>query len=115
MKNFLLEKYHFYSLGFNIKKKLKINQSGRSIYLLRHFLHLPSLTDEHINSLRVVTCKESEKDGIEFLNPLWIGSSYICIEQRNFTWFQEKYNFHTNSPILIYDCLSVSAVLIQPR
>lgn len=90
MKNFLLEKFHFYSLGFRVFKKLKILESGRTVYLFRHFLDLPSLSTEQVQSVRVVasSSKDASFQEVEFLKPLWIDTQYICVEQKNYSWFQ---------------------------
>ena len=53
----------------------------------RHYLHLPSMTNEEIESLRVAACRNADQEDIEFVDPLYIDDDFIVVEQNTFTWF----------------------------
>ena len=53
----------------------------------RHYLHLPSMTNEEVDSLKVAACDDDNQDNIEFIEPLYIDDDFVVVEQKRFAWF----------------------------
>ena len=53
----------------------------------RHYLHLPSMTSEEIDSLKVAACEDDNQDNFEFVEPLYIDDDFVVVEQKWFAWF----------------------------
>ena len=53
----------------------------------RHYLHLPSMANEEVDSLKVAACDDDNQDNIEFIEPLYIDDDFVVVEQKRFAWF----------------------------
>ena len=45
------------------------------------------MTNEEIDSLKVVACEDDNQDNFEFVEPLYIDDDFVVVEQKWFAWF----------------------------
>ena len=48
---------------------------------------MPSLTNEEIKSLKIAACRDADQENIEFIDPLYVDSDFVVVEQEMFSWF----------------------------
>lgn len=90
---------HLYSQVYRILEA-STTECGRTFYIFRHYLHLPSMTRDEVDSLKVAACCDSDQEDIEFIDPLYIDDDFVVVEQKMFAWFLVVSDF-ANLPVRV--------------
>lgn len=94
-----LANLHLYSQIYRVVAT-NTEDTGRTFYIFRHYLDMPSLTNEEIKSLKIAACRDADQENIEFIDPLYVDSDFVVVEQDMFSWFLVVSEF-PNLPIRV--------------
>eukprot|EP00092_Neocalanus_flemingeri_P034512 GFUD01037525.1.p1 GENE.GFUD01037525.1~~GFUD01037525.1.p1 ORF type:complete len:465 (+),score=131.62 GFUD01037525.1:91-1395(+) len=91
---------HLYSQVYRVVKATNMDETGRTFYIFRHYLHLQSMAPNEINSLKIAACRDTDQEDIEFLDPLYVDEDFVVVEKDNYSWFLVVSEF-PNLPIRV--------------